>query len=36
MPFDYLRYALAELPNQPEDIDYLLPWNTGLIQITEN
>ena len=36
MPFDYLKYVLAELPNQLEEIDDLLPWNTGLPQITEN
>jgi transposase len=36
MPFDYLRYVLAELPNQSEDVDYLIPWNTDLIQITKN
>ena len=27
IPFDYLRYLLEELPKEPEDIDYLLPWN---------
>jgi len=36
MPFDYLRYVLTELPKHPENIDYLLPWNTGLPINTEN
>jgi len=36
MPFDYLRYVMAELPNESEDIDHLLPWMTGLTQKTEN
>ncbi len=26
-PFDYILHMLKELPKQPEDIDYLLPWN---------
>ena len=26
IPFDYLKYLLEELPKEPEDIDYLLPW----------
>ena len=29
-PFDYLRYLLEQLPTNPEDIDYLLPWNVVL------
>ena len=29
--FDYLKYLFEQLPNQPEDIDYLLPWNVSLI-----
>jgi transposase len=36
MPFDYLRYVLTELPKHPENIDDLLPWNTGLPINTEN
>ncbi len=27
IPFDYLKHLFEQLPNQPEDIDYLLPWN---------
>jgi transposase len=27
IPFDYLKYLFEELPKEPEDIDYLLPWN---------
>jgi transposase len=32
-PFDYLQLILSELPRQPENLDNLLPWNTGLPQI---
>ena len=27
IPFDYLRYLLDELSSNPQNIDYLLPWN---------
>jgi len=27
IPFDYLKYLFEELPKEPKDIDYLLPWN---------
>lgn len=27
IPFDYLMYLFEQLPNKPEGIDYLLPWN---------
>ena len=30
VPFDYIKYLLDELAKQPDDIDYLLPWNVGL------
>jgi len=30
IPFDYLRYLLEQLPTNPENIDYLLPWNVAL------
>jgi len=30
IPFDYLRYLLEQLPMNPENIDYLLPWNVTL------
>jgi len=30
IPFDYLKYLFEQLPGKPEDIDYLLPWNTVL------
>jgi len=30
IPFDYLRYLLEQLPMNPENIDYLLPWNVAL------
>ncbi|RKZ58517.1 MAG: IS66 family transposase [Gammaproteobacteria bacterium] len=30
IPFDYLRYLLEQLPTNPENIDYLLPWNVVL------
>jgi transposase len=30
-PYDYLKSLLEELPKQPDDLDYLLPWNMGLI-----
>ena len=33
IPFDYLNHILKELPNKPDDIDNLLPWNVAL---TEN
>ncbi|MCF6345637.1 MAG: IS66 family transposase zinc-finger binding domain-containing protein [Thiomicrorhabdus sp.] len=29
-PFNYLMYLLEELPKQPEDLDYLMPWNVEL------
>ena len=29
IPFDYLNHLLKELPNKPDDIDYLLPWNVA-------
>jgi len=25
-----LKYLFEQLPGKPEDIDYLLPWNTVL------
>ncbi|NOQ90168.1 MAG: IS66 family transposase [Gammaproteobacteria bacterium] len=30
IPFDYLLYLLEQLPTNPENIDYLLPWNVVL------
>ncbi|MET1256577.1 IS66 family transposase [Aliikangiella maris] len=27
IPFDYLMFLLSELPKQPNDIEYLMPWN---------
>ncbi len=30
IPFDYLCYLLEQLPMDPENIDYLLPWNVLL------
>ena len=30
IPFDYLRYLLEQLPMNPENIGYLLPWNVAL------
>ena len=27
IPFDYMKLLLEELPQQPESIDHLLPWN---------
>lgn len=30
IPFDYLKRLLEQLPNRPEDIDHLLPWNVVL------
>jgi len=27
IPFDYLKFLFEELPKEPDDIDYLLPWN---------
>ncbi|MDX1474835.1 MAG: IS66 family transposase [Reinekea sp.] len=27
IPFEYLMFLLAELPKQPEDLEYLMPWN---------
>jgi len=32
IPFDYLKYLLEELPGNPGDIDYLLPWNVVLAE----
>jgi len=29
-PFNYLMYLLEELPKQPEDLDYMMPWNVEL------
>jgi len=29
-PFNYLMYLLEELPKQPENLDYLMPWNVKL------
>ena len=29
-PFNYLMLLLEELPKQPEDLDYLMPWNVEL------
>jgi len=29
-PFNYLMYLLEELPKQPEDLEYLMPWNVEL------
>jgi transposase len=26
VPFDYLMHLLEELPKQPSDLDYLIPW----------
>ena len=26
-PFEYLQTLFDELPNQPESVDHLLPWN---------
>ena len=30
IPFDYICYLLEQLPTNPENIDYLLPWNVVL------
>ncbi len=30
-PFDYIKFLFGELIKEPEDIDYLLPWNTRLV-----
>ncbi|MDA3869700.1 MAG: IS66 family transposase [Gammaproteobacteria bacterium] len=30
IPFNYLKHLLEQLPNKPEDIDHLLPWNVAL------
>lgn len=29
-PFNYLTFLLEELPKQPVDLDYLMPWNVEL------
>lgn len=29
-PFNYLMHLLDELPKQPEDLEYLMPWNVRL------
>jgi transposase len=29
-PFNYLMYLLEELPKQPENLEYLMPWNVDL------
>ncbi len=31
IPFEYLKYLLEELPKEPKDIDYLLPWNCATV-----
>jgi len=31
-PFNYLMYLLEELPEIPEDIETLMPWNVQLDQ----
>jgi len=31
IPFDYLKCLLEQLPGQPENIDYLLPWNIEVL-----
>lgn len=28
-PFNYLMFLLEELSKQPEDLDYLMPWNNA-------
>lgn len=30
MPFNYLMFLLEELPKQPDNLDYLMPWNVEL------
>lgn len=30
IPFDYLKYLFEQLPEKPDDIKYLLPWNVVL------
>ncbi|MFT4671977.1 MAG: transposase [Pseudohongiellaceae bacterium] len=30
VPFDYIKYVLDKLSKNPDDIDYLLPWNANL------
>lgn len=29
-PFNYIMHLLEELPKQPDDLDYLMPWNVKL------
>ncbi len=29
-PFNYLMFLLEELPKQPDDLEYLMPWNVEL------
>ena len=29
-PFNYLMHLLEELPKQPDDLEYLMPWNVDL------
>jgi transposase len=29
-PFNYLMFLLEELPKQPDDLEYLMPWNVKL------
>ncbi|PCI64936.1 MAG: hypothetical protein COB38_12055 [Gammaproteobacteria bacterium] len=29
-PFNYLTYLLEELPKQPDNLEYLMPWNVEL------
>jgi transposase len=29
-PFNYLMFLLEELPKQPDNLDYLMPWNVEL------
>lgn len=33
IPFNYLMFLLEELPKQPDDIEYLMPWNVELKSI---
>ena len=29
-PFNYLMFLLEELPKEPSDLEYLMPWNVVL------
>jgi len=31
VPFDYIKTLLEQLPNEPESVEYLLPWNVLLL-----